>query len=175
MLVVELGDDDLLAGRSSVHRCLSLLDLVVGDQPVGGVEDRLGRAVVLLEQDGLRVGKVAFELEDVADVGAAERVDGLKIVADDGQVAGLPGEQLQQPVLGAVRVLVLVDEHPAEDPAVLLADVVEELEQVDGADEQVVEVHRARLDHPPLVEPVGVGDRLLEADDRTPRRTRSSR
>ena len=74
----------------------------------------------------------------------------------------LLGQQLQQPVLGAVRVLILVDQHPAEDPSVLLADIAEQLEQVDGADQQVVEVHRACLDHPPLVEAVDVGDRLLE-------------
>ena len=75
----------------------------------------------------------------------------------------LVGEQLQHPVLGAVGVLVLVDQHPAEDPPVLVAHVGEQLEQVHGADQQIVEVHRARLDHPPLVERVDVGDRLLEA------------
>ena len=73
----------------------------------------------------------------------------------------LLGQQLQHPVLGAVGVLVLVDQHPAEDPAVLVAYVGEQLQQVDRADQQVVEVHRAGLDHPPLVEAVHVGDRLL--------------
>ena len=161
MLVVELADDDLLAAVAVGPQVLGLLVDVVGDQPVGGVEDRLGRAVVLLEQDGVGIGKVPLELEDVADVGAAERIDRLKIVADNGQVAVLLGQELQHPVLGAVGVLVLVDQHPAEDPAVLVAHVSEQLQQVDRAHQQVVEVHRARLDHPPLVEAVDVGDRLF--------------
>ena len=161
VLVVELADHDRLPARPLGPQVLFLLALVVGDEPVGGVEHGLRRAVVLLEQDRGRVGEVALELEDVADVGAAERIDRLEVVTDHGQIAVLFGQQLQHPVLGAVGVLVLVDEHPAEDPAVLLAHVAEQLEQVDGAHEQVVEVHRARLDHAPLVEVVDVGDRLL--------------
>jgi chemotaxis signal transduction protein len=44
-------------------------------------EDRLRRAVVLLELDDGRVGIVVLEVEDVADVGAAEAVD--RVVGDE--------------------------------------------------------------------------------------------
>ncbi len=44
-------------------------------------EDVVRRAVVLLERDHPRAGEVALELHDVADVGAAERVD--RVVGDD--------------------------------------------------------------------------------------------
>ena len=74
----------------------------------------------------------------------------------------LAGEQLQQPVLDPVGVLVLVDEHVAEVARVALAQVGEQLEQVDGAHEQIVEVHRVRGVHPLLVELVDVGDGRLE-------------
>ena len=56
-------------------------------------EDVLGRAVVLLEQHDLGAREVALELDDVADVGAAEGVDRLVGVADDGEAApGMPPE-----------------------------------------------------------------------------------
>ena len=84
------------------------------DHRVRRLEDRPGRAVVLLELDDLGVGEVALEVEDVADVGVAEAVDRLVVVADDHQVAVLLGEQLEQPVLGVVGVLVLVDEDVAQ-------------------------------------------------------------
>ena len=74
----------------------------------------------------------------------------------------LAGEQLQQPVLGVVGVLVLVDEDVAEGAAPALADLLEQLEHVDGADQEVVEVHRVGLEHPLLVEREGFGDDLLE-------------
>ncbi len=60
---------------------------VVGDDGVGGVEDRRGGAVVLLELDDSGVGEVRLEAEDVSDVGLAEAVDGLVDVADGGEVA----------------------------------------------------------------------------------------
>ena len=74
----------------------------------------------------------------------------------------LAGEQLQPAVLGVVGVLVLVDEHVAERVRVALADLGEELEQVDRAEQQVVEVHRVHAVQLALVELVDVGDRLLE-------------
>ena len=48
------------------------------------------------------------------DVGAAEPVDRLVRIADREDVPVLAREQLQQPVLRVVRVLVLVDEDVAE-------------------------------------------------------------
>ncbi len=92
---------------------------VARDDGVGGVEDELRRAVVPLELDDRRVGVVALEVEDVADVGAPPAVDRLVVVADDGQVAVLRGERPDPEVLRPVRVLVLVDVEVA--PAILVA------------------------------------------------------
>ena len=136
MLVVELAQLDRLALPELAPQPLGDPAAVVGDHRVGGRQDRLGRAVVLLELDHARVGEVLLEVEDVADVGAAEAVDRLRVVADHREVAmadgpacvgapprvGLPrraaaDEQLQQPVLRVVGVLVLVHEHVAEASA----------------------------------------------------------
>ena len=56
--------------------------------------------------------------------------------------AAATDEQLKQPVLRVVGVLVLVDEHVPEGRGVALADLREELEQIHGPEQQVVEVHR---------------------------------
>ncbi len=60
--------------------------------------------------------------------------EALILVADHHQVAVLGGEQLQQPVLGVVGVLVLVDEDVAEGAAPALAHLLEQLQRVDRAD-----------------------------------------
>ena len=57
---------------------------------MGGVEDELRGAVVLLELDDRRVGVVALEVEDVPEVRAAPAVDRLVVVAHDAQVAVAP-------------------------------------------------------------------------------------
>ena len=77
--------DDLLAGADVRPQLLVFAVEVVADDRVRRAQDVLRRAVVLLEQHHLGAGVVALELGDVADVGAAERVDRLVGVADDGE------------------------------------------------------------------------------------------
>ena len=69
----------------------------------------------------LRVGKILLELQNVADVGAAPRVDALVLVAHRADVLVLAGQQLHQLVLRPVGVLVLVDEQIAIATLVALA------------------------------------------------------
>src|SRR6202022_4716788 len=57
---------------------------------------------------------IALEVQDVADVGAAECVDALVVVPHHGQVPVPVGEQPQQLVLDAVGVLVLVHQYVIE-------------------------------------------------------------
>ncbi len=72
------------------------------------------------------------------------------------------GEQLQQAVLGVVGVLVLVDEDVAEGAAPAFARLVGNFQHVDGADQQVVEVHRVGLEHAFLIKRIEVGDGFLK-------------
>ena len=70
----------------------------------------------------------------------------------------LAGEQLQPAVLDGVRVLVLVDEDVAKRGREAVANLLEELQDVDGVDEQVVEVHRVHAQQLALVDREGIGD-----------------
>ena len=109
-----------------------------------------------------------LELHDVADVRPSERVNGLVRIAHDEKVLVLFGQELEQPVLRVVRVLVLVDEDVAEGVAPLLSRLGEVLEHPDGQEEHVVEVDGVRGEEPPLVEVVRVRDRLV-VEGRDPR------
>ena len=113
----------------------------MGHDGVGRVEDVAGRAVVLLELHHRSAGVVLLEVEDVADVGAAPRVDGLVVVAHHHEVLVLAGQKARDLVLGAVRVLILVDADVAEALLVLLENVGVVAQEAIGVDEQVVEVH----------------------------------
>ena len=105
------GGHQLLADARS-H--LQPVRVVVPDQPVGRVQDRPVRAIVA-PQDDLASSPVAIlELEDVADRRAAEAVDRLIVVADDGHITVALGEQRDEFGLGTVGVLELVDEHKAK-------------------------------------------------------------
>ena len=73
----------------SVQRCFGRARRVVGDHRVGGVEDALARAVVLLHDDDRRLGEHLLELQQVPEVGPTEFVDRLILVADHHHVAVL--------------------------------------------------------------------------------------
>ena len=161
VLVLDLEHAHRIALAEVGEELLRLALAVVLDDRVRRAEDRVRRPVVLLERDDERPGEVALELHDVADVRASEGVDRLVRVADRGDVPVLVGEELEQPVLGVVRVLVLVDEDVAERLLPLFPRVREPLEHLHREHEQVVEVDRVRGVQAALVELVRLGDGLV--------------
>ena len=64
----------------------------MADHGVGGVQDVLGRAVVLLQTDGPGPGVLLFKAEDVLDVGPPEAIDTLVVVAYHADVLPSPGQ-----------------------------------------------------------------------------------
>ncbi len=128
-----------------VQRRLPLRCALLRDDDRSSFEDDLRGAVILLEADGFGVGEILLELEDVADVGAAPGVDALVLVAHHADVLVLAAEQLHQLVLGAVGVLVFVDEEIAVAAVVTLAHFGRDLEQPHGLEQEVVEVEGVGL------------------------------
>ena len=108
-LVVGLEPLDLDPALVLGPELLVLARDVARDDRMGGVEDQLGRPVVLLQLDDGRRRPVALEIEDVPEVGAAPGVDRLVVVADDAEVVVGRRQRPDPQVLGAVRVLVFVD------------------------------------------------------------------
>ena len=131
---------------------------VVGDDRGGDVEDALGRAIVLLEGDDLAVGEVLLEVEDVAEIGPPPAIHGLVGVAHHAQVAMFLGQELDDAVLGAIGVLVLIDEHVGPEGAIPRQRLRRALQQLDHEEEQVVEVHRTHRPELLLVAAIELGD-----------------
>ena len=87
---------------------------IAADDGHGRVQDVLGGAVVLFEQDGARLGEILQEALDVAIIGATPAVDGLIGVAHREQIAMGQGQAAHQAVLRGIRVLKLVDQNVLE-------------------------------------------------------------
>ena len=161
-VVVRLEDGDGLA-RAALRPELPLHALLVaGDDSVSGVQDILGRAVVLFQIHHLGVWIVSLEVEDVADIGGAPGVDRLVRVAHDADVAVAAGKLPRQHVLGHVSVLELIDERVEVALLVLLAHGIVLPEERHRAHDQVVEIESVVLLQQPLVALVGAGDHLAE-------------
>ena len=143
LLVRQGRDQDRLALAPLGPKALALPARVVGDDGVGRLEDAVGGAVVLLELYRVAVLVVLLKVEDVADVRAAPAVDGLVVVAHDAQVVLPRGQGVDELVLHAVGVLVLVHQDVFEQLLVARQHVRGVAQQDVGLQEQVVEVHRA--------------------------------
>ena len=161
MLVLDLDDADGVTLAEVGEQVLRLPVGVVLDDRVGRAQDRVGRAVVLLQRDDVRSGEVGLELRDVADVGSPERVDRLVLIADGADVLVLGAEELEKPVLRVVRVLVLVDEDVAERSLPARERLGEALEDLHREHEHVVEVDGVRGVQAALVELVHLRDGLV--------------
>ena len=135
---------------------LLLAPRVVGDHLVGGVQYVAGGAVVLLQLDGHALGEVLLEVQYVPKVGPAPAVDGLVVVAHHAQVVPIPRQQPHQHVLGGVGVLVFVHQYVAEFVPVVVQHRRLLGEQLQGLDQQVVEVQGVVALQRLLVEPVGL-------------------
>ena len=152
----DVGGDG--AGRIGGEELFGELGRVVADADVGEREE-LGRgAVVLLKVEGDGFGVADGEVEDVGDVGAAEGVDGLAVVADDHHGAVTCGHEVDDFALDGVGVLELVDEEVVEAALERLADVVVFAEEAAPEDEEVVEIGDAGLELAALVEGDAVAD-----------------
>jgi hypothetical protein len=85
LIFVEEGDESrFLRARLSAEEIFVVAIFAEGDDGVGGFEDGLDAAVVLLEFEDLCLGEGFREVEDVVDGGGSEGVDGLCVVAYDG-------------------------------------------------------------------------------------------
>ena len=107
--------DDLLARADVGPQLLVFAVEVVADDRVRRAQDVLRRPVVLLEQHDLaRRGSRVSNSRDVADVGAAERVDRLVGVADDGEgCRSLRGSSAGS----ASKIIMPFDANPARRPS----------------------------------------------------------
>ena len=81
VLVLRVVAGDELAADLLGPEVLRTACRVVGDDRVGGVEDALAGAVVLLHDDDRRLGEELLELHQVAEIGSAELVD--RVVGDE--------------------------------------------------------------------------------------------
>ena len=102
------------------------------------------------------------KLDDVGEVRAAERVDRLRVVAHDHQVAVDSRDLLDDLRLQPVRVLVLVDEHVAPELVLALADLGMLRQELVPEGEEIVEIHQVELALAGVVPAAGLDDEVLD-------------
>ena len=159
-LVFELPDlRRLAAARCPKH--FGVPQLVEGDQAVRPLDDFARRAVVHFEPHDFGLGPVVLESEDVGHFGTAPAVDRLIVVAHDAQIAMARGQGLDDPILAAVGVLILVDQQMIESVGLGLSRLGKVGEKFFGAEQHVVEIDGAGGLQGVLVAAIGGGGKMF--------------
>ena len=109
------------------------------DRGVGDVEDVGRRAIVLLEPNQPRADEFLLEIENVTDIRAAPAIDRLIVVPYDHNVAVRAAEQLDELKLGAVSILILVDEDELKTVAIASERLLVLAKDLDRQHQQIIE------------------------------------
>jgi len=112
---------------------------------ISNVENLLGAAIVDFQLDDTRAREALGELEDIAEISAAEGVDALAVVAHHHHVAAAAGQELYYPVLHRVGVLVFVDHDVTIAALQFPPDGFVGFHEFDQLKQQIVEVHHAAI------------------------------
>ncbi|MPL84433.1 hypothetical protein SDC9_30398 [bioreactor metagenome] len=162
-LAIPMADQPhLLAALRLGPERLAKPPLVRGDQPRGGGQDMLGRAVILFEPDHHRAREILLEAQDVADLGAAPAIDRLVIIADAADVAMALRQQPQPQILRDVGVLILVDKDIAEPALILRQHIRVGLEDRHHMQQQIAEIDGIQRAQPVLIGGVKLGAAVVE-------------
>ena len=137
------GKHRLFAGATRGRQFLGELPRVGRDGGIGQLQDLRRAAVIGFDFVHLRAGIALGKLDDVFVIGAAPRIDTLRIVADHHHVFVSLGQQINQLRLQLIGVLIFVHEHELKPFLVQLADVLVFLEQLQPKHQQVIKIHQA--------------------------------
>ena len=140
-LVIRFADDDGCAAAPVGEQIFVNAIRIVGNDRLRRVQNKLGGAVILLQQHHLRRWVLFTEPVDVAVIRAAPTIDGLVAVADDKDVAMPFCQQIEQRVLRHVGVLELIDKDVLIPLLIRRQHVGTFLQKQDGVHQQIVKIH----------------------------------
>ena len=134
---------------------------IAADDRIGRVQDVLGGAVVLLQQDDRGVGEVLAEAFHIAEVRAPKRIDGLVFIPYHEEVAMPARQQFDQLILGGVRVLKLIHQDEVITMLVIVEDVGVLAQHEHRPHQQIVEIQGAGQVQKLLITLIDAGDHLI--------------
>ena len=106
-----------------------------------GVENVLTRTIILLQQDGLRIGKVLLKALDVAPIRATPGIDRLIGVPNHKYILIKRSEFSDKRILRQVRILEFIHQHMAESLRIFVTHTGIFFEQAGCVQKDVVEIH----------------------------------
>ena len=150
-------NDHFPAGRVLRSQILIQPPIVMGNQVDRGLQDSLGRAVILFQGNSAAVRVILLKTHNVPQVGIAPGIDGLIRVAHHAQVLLRPGQQFSQPILGYIGILKLIHHQIPIAALIILPDAGIFPQQLHRPQQQIVKIHRIIARQQFLIVPIDPG------------------
>ena len=120
---------------------LEYLFFILMDQTVCRIYDILCRTVIAFQFEDTATRILIFELQDIIDIGSAERVNTLSIISHHTNTAMLLAKFLNDQMLGKVRILILVDQYKLKEATIFFQYLRMVTKQDIRLKQQIIEVH----------------------------------
>ena len=135
----------------AVHETLPFFAALVGDEPLGAIENGRGTAITEIELDHVR----PVALDKVVDQfrpRAAPAIDGLIVIGDDGNAGPHGSQEFEKFVLGGVDVLVLIHQDMFERAVVVRSHFVVLADERHSIANEIIEIQGFSLGEPVLIQ-----------------------
>ena len=140
--IVKIAQGDLVSRRIFRPEPLVFPPFVVVDHIVGRIQDVLGGTVILFQLDDGSIRKNLLEIQDIADVGPPEFVNGLVIVTHHAQIPVFACQKAYQLELRRVGVLILVHHDITKTLLVRFQHIRCPPEQLHRFHDEIVKIQR---------------------------------
>ena len=140
---------------------LFLTAIIVTDHSIGRIQNGLGRPVVFLQLNHLGIRKMLLKIQNIADIGATELINGLVVIADHAKIAVLVCQHAYQLELDRVGILILIDHDITKPVLVKLQHIRCLLEKFYRLQKQVIKVHGLIMVESLLISRISVRDPQL--------------
>ena len=139
--IVRLIVNDFRTVAVGSPQIFRLASAVIVDNGIGGIQNNLRAAIVLLQFHQLGIGIILFEIKDILDIGTAPAVNALVGIAYYADVSVACSQQLCQQILCMVGVLIFVNHQIIKLVLVFFSNRRIFLQQTQRQQQQIVKVY----------------------------------
>ena len=115
------------------------------NQTVCGIDNSLGRAVVLFQLEKFGIIEMASEIQDIINISTTETIDTLRIITHRTDTLLFLTKLHHDIHLNLIGILILIHKNEIKAVSIFPSDILMITEQLEGKGKQIIKVHSVSL------------------------------
>ena len=159
--VIKLLKLDFLSLTIFCPETLLLSPNIIRNYRIRCIQNRLCRAVILLQFNHMRILKHTFKIQNILDICPTEFVNRLVVIPDHTKILIFPRQNANQPKLHRIGILILVHHDVTETFLIIFQNIRLCLQQLNGLHQQIIKIQRIVCPHLFFIFPIHFCNLLL--------------